>query len=200
MDATSIEEHMLDAVSNEENTLILIIKCHYSIDKILEIALNEVLPQSDAIELKRVSLLLKVDFLTALGGLNPQTRKLFDIANSIRNKFAHDPFAQITDADTKKTQQALVSHIPPLVPKEFKEENSPSIILRTLFSVCFLQAAVAYENSCKKKIEYEISMEMAKEFTPANRVRTDRISIMEEFKNRCESLRSVKYPKVPPYL
>lgn len=200
MDAASIEEHMLDAVSNEENTLIVIIKCHYSIDKILEVALNEVLPQADAIELKRISLLLKVDFLTALGGLNPQTRKLFEIANSIRNKFAHDPFAQITESDTKKTHQALVNHSPPLVPKEFTKEESPPVILRTLFSVCFLQAAVAYENSCKKKIEYEVSTEMARELTTASRVKKDRASIMNEFKIRCEALRSIKYPRVPPYL
>ncbi|MXS19265.1 hypothetical protein [Pseudomonas oryzihabitans] len=198
MDAKTLENNIFETLANEGELLSLVVKCHYSIDKILDIALKGSLPQADALELNRVSLLLKVDFLTALGGLRPQTRKLFEIVNSTRNRFAHNPYATFSVDDAKKCHSAIIEHSPPLTPQEFLKAEDPLYILKILFSVCFLQAAVSYENSCRRKIENQIAIEMTQEALRKREHEINERPIMDEFRVRCEAELKQQYPYIEP--
>ncbi len=193
---TDVEDEFFKLIDSEGEYLPLVVKCHYSIDKMLDKALSESLPQASSIELKRISLLLKVDFLTAIGGLRPHTRKMFEMANMVRNKFAHDPYAEFDDKAAEKAKTLLCSHEPALVPDSFFGENDPQNILKTIFSVCFLQASVAYENSCRQKVSNIVTNQLVKEaLSPAKRsART--ISVEEDFKVRCEHMLSELYPGI----
>lgn len=191
-----IEKEFFSLIDIEDEYLPLVVKCHYSIDKMLDKALFESLPQASSIELKRISLLLKVDFLTAIGGLRPHTRKIFELANTVRNRFAHDPYAEFDNKTAEKAKLLLSSHQPVLVPDSFKDESDPKNILKTVLSVCFLQASVAYENSCRQKISNIVAHQLVKEaLNPAQRsART--ITVEDDFKARCENMLSERYPGI----
>ncbi|MCF5071678.1 hypothetical protein GIW70_26295, partial [Pseudomonas syringae] len=148
MNVESIEKDFRTLIEGETDLLNLVVKLHFSIDKVLDKALFEALPMANAMELRRVSFLLKFDFLSALNVLNADVRKFFDYCNSIRNTFAHNPYATFQDKDVIKAKSLLLSHPRPVVPKAFKGEKGSVEVLKTLFSVCFLQVVVSYEVLC----------------------------------------------------
>ncbi|WP_454825291.1 hypothetical protein [Pseudomonas veronii] len=191
-----VEKEFFSLIDTEVEYLSLVVKCHYAIDKMLDKALSESLPQASSIELKRISLLLKVDFLTSMGRLGPDTRKIFELANTIRNKFAHDPYADFDTKDSAKAKSVLRSHKPPLVPESFNMESDPKNILKTVFSVCFLQASVAYENTCRRKVSNIVAHQLAEESLRHVKNAARNTSLQDDYKARCERMLSEIFPGV----
>lgn len=199
MKLLDFESEFNNLIQTENDYLPLVVKCHYYIDKMLDKALSESLPQSSSVEFKRISLLLKVDFLTALGGIRPQTRNLFEMANTVRNKFAHDPYAEFEIKDSRKSKGLLCSHSPPLVPESFKQENIDQDILKTLFAVCFIQALTAYKNSCRQKVSNSVAYQLTQEaLSPNTRTSRETISVQDDFNARCERMLRELYPGIEP--
>lgn len=199
MNVESIEKDFKALVEGESDLLNLVVKLHYSIDKVLDKALFEALPQANAMELRRVSFLLKVDFLSALQVLSSDVRQLFDYCNHIRNTFAHNPYATFQDKDVVKAKSLLLSQPRPVVPKSFKAEKDSVDVLKTLFSVCFLQVVVSYEQVCMQKVLNLISSEMAREAaTGQGRQFQEGMSVYEEFEHRCIERLNALYPAIEP--
>ncbi|WP_343596909.1 hypothetical protein [Pseudomonas sp.] len=195
--AKALEADFFNLLDEENDFLTLVVKSHYSIDKMLDLALFECLPQADALELKRVSMLLKVDFLTALGGLNQGTRKLFELANSFRNTFAHDPYAIFNEKNEVKVAKALTSHKPPLVQENFESEVKGSGVLKTLFAVCFLQAWVVFEKNCKSKVTNIVAAQLVSEALGKKiKQRPESMTVEEDFAERCGKLMAELYPGI----
>lgn len=195
MNVESIEKDFRGLVESETDLLNLVVKLHYSIDKVLDKALSESLPQANAMELRRVSFLVKVDFLSALHVLSLEVRPYFDFCNSTRNTFAHNPYATFQGQDEVKAKSLLLSYPRPLVPKSFKEEKGSVEILKTLFAVCFLQVVVSYEQVCKQKVLNLISSEMAHEATSSGgRKFKEGMSVYKETELRCIEQLSALYP------
>ncbi|QJP96543.1 hypothetical protein [Pseudomonas fluorescens] len=199
MDVEHIEKDFKALVEGEADLLNLVVKFHFSIDKVLDRALYEALPMANAMELRRVSFLLKFDFLSALNVLSRDVRKFFDYCNSIRNTFAHNPYATFQDKDVVKAKGLLLSHPRPVVPKTFLGEKDSVEVLKTLFSVCFLQAVVAYEALCRQKVLNLITSEMTVEAaTGKGRKFQGKMSVNAEFERRCVERLSVLYPAIEP--
>lgn len=199
MNVESIEKDFRALVEGETDLLNLVVKLHYSIDKVLDKALFESLPLANAMELRRVSFLLKVDFLSALQVLNSDARKYFDFCNSIRNTFAHNPYATFQDKDVAKAKNLLLSHPRRLVPTSFKEEKDSVEVLKTLFSVCFLQVVVSYEQVCMQKVLNLISNEMTHEAATGQRRKFQgELSVHEEMEHRCIERLNALYPAIDP--
>lgn len=197
--AKILEENFFKLLDEENDFLSLVVKSHYSIDKMLDLALFECLPQADALELKRVSMLLKVDFLTALGGLGLGTRKLFELVNSLRNTFAHDPYATFDEKDELKVVRALTCHKPPLVPENFESEVIGDNVIKTLFAVCFLQAWVVFEKSCKRKVSNIVASQLVSEaLGEKKKSPPDSMTVQERFAERCKKLMAELYPGIEP--
>lgn len=197
MNVESIEKDFRALVEGETDLLNLVVKLHFSIDKVLDKTLFEALPMANVMELKRVSFLLKFDFLSALSVLNSDVRKFFDYCNSIRNTFAHNPYATFSDKDVDKAKSLLLSHQRPVVPKSFRAEKDSVEVLKTLFTVCFLQLVVSYEDLCRKKVLDLITSEMTYEAAVGKerKFRGEK-SVHEEFVYRCvERLRAL-YPAI----
>jgi hypothetical protein len=199
MEVEHIEKDFKALVESEADLLNLVVKFHFSIDKVLDKALFEALPMASAMELKRVSFLLKFDFLSALNVLDSDVRKFFDYCNSIRNTFAHNPYATFQDKDVVKAKSLLLSHQRPVVPKTFQGEKDSVEVLKTLFSVCFLQAVVAYEALCRQKVLNLIASEMTIEATTGRgRKFQVEMSVHAEFERRCVERLSLLYPAIEP--
>jgi len=199
MKVESIEKEFIALIESETDLLNLVVKLHFSIDKVLDKALFEALPMASAIEVKRVSFLLKFDFLSALSVLSLDLRKFFEFCNSIRNTFAHNPYATFQDKYVVKAKSLLLSHSSQVVPKSFKEEKNSVEVLKTLFSVCFLQIVVSYERLCRGKVLNFITNEMAIEAASGKeRTYQGAMSLHEEFERRCVERLSALYPAIEP--
>jgi hypothetical protein len=87
----------------------MVIRSHMS----LEIGLNQLLVDvaPEGSELDRLPFLAKVDVCVALHRLLPELRPGFVIVNRIRNRFAHDLQASITDLDARDLMAAIPSSL-----------------------------------------------------------------------------------------
>jgi hypothetical protein len=114
------------------DNLSLVVRAHHSVEARIQEALEHELPRADAIELRRVAFLLKVDFLTALGVYHAKFRPLFEQVNTIRNRFAHNPYATWEPADGAKVKSSI-KVIDPVYPCEGYEGNSLKVLLHVVF-------------------------------------------------------------------
>ena len=165
--------------------LSLVVKAHYSTDQLLNVTLLEALPKADAIELERVSFLMKVDFATGLSLLSSDLRPIFNLINTIRNRFAHNPYTEFSVKDSLDARNVLLSRSARIVPDEFKEEQEPREILETLFAVGFVNVVVAHEQLCIRKAESHVANQMAVETLSGARASKSReISVQQRFEKR----------------
>lgn len=184
-------------LSQSEDLLSLVVKSHYSIDQLLNSTLEEALPNATSVELKRVSFLLKVDFTIGLGILRPAFRPIYNSINSIRNIFAHDPYAEVSEQSARKFLAALRSIRPRIVPHESCEPFEIRSVLETLFAVGFVNLKVAYEALCVQKAESRIVGQMAVEAVNQTvRPDAENVSIEEEFRIRLRAYLSEQYPTI----
>jgi len=128
--------------------LSLVIKAFHAVEKRIEQALVTSLPVPHRLELRRMSLLLKVDFLGALGFIDPQRRPLFDKINAIRNAYAHDPHKVFGDEDFARVKAAVKAHVPNV---DDSVVPDPINTLKALFVFTYACSFNAYKNAMKQK-------------------------------------------------
>jgi hypothetical protein len=124
--------------------LSLVIKGFHAIEKRIEAALLNALSVPDALELRRVSLLLKVDILVALGFLQQQQRPLFDRTNAVRNTYAHNPHKAFSDQDFAELLGSLRAHVPGF---RAEQVTTPIDSLKYLFTVTYFYSYFALEQA-----------------------------------------------------
>jgi len=184
-------------LSQCDEFLSLVIKSHHSIDQLLNITLEEALPSATSVELKRVSFLLKVDFTIGLGILRSEFRPIYNSINSVRNAFAHDPYAEVPLENARKILSTLKSIRPKILPDESCDPFEVRNVVETLFAVGFVNLQVAYEALCVRKAESLIVGEMAVETLSKNgRINPTNLSVEEDFRTRLGSYLSEKYPAI----
>jgi hypothetical protein len=135
--------------------LSLIVRAHHSIEARIQEALEHELPRANALELRRVAFLLKVDFLVAMGIFHPKFRALFEQVNSIRNRFAHDPYAMWDSVDGAKVKSSIKA-IDPTYPCEGYDGDS----LKVLLHVVFDYATRKYNDRIAESLRAETFQEM----------------------------------------
>lgn len=198
MSASKHDESQITTIFDESSDLLsLVVKSHYSIDELLNVLLVEALPNADAVELKRVSFLLKVDFAIGLGMLRPDLRPVFNKINTVRNSFAHNPYSEFSEKDASNTVNILLARDPKIVPDDFGCTSNPRDVLETLFAVGFINLSVAYERFCIRKSESRVANQMAMEVVAIGKRReSDRHSVQEEFEERLRSHLKKHYPGI----
>lgn len=198
MSASKHDESQITTVFDESSDLLsLVVKSHYSIDELLNVLLVEALPNADAVELKRVSFLLKVDFAIGLGVLRADLRPVFNKINAVRNSFAHNPYSEFSEKDASNTVNILLARDPKIVPDDFGCTANPRDVLETLFAVAFINLSVAYERFCIWKAESRVANQMAMEVIATGKRReNDRYSVREEFEERLRSHLNKHYPGI----
>lgn len=197
MVAVSRESQFEGLLKDAPDLLSLVVKAHYSIDQLLNIALLEALPKADAIEIERVTFLLKVDFATGLGILRRDLRPVFNLINTIRNRFAHNPYTEFSVKDGLDAKNVLLSRSAPVVPDEFKDEQEPREVLETLFAVGFVNIVVAHERLCIRKAESHVAKQMAVETLSGARASERReLSTQERFERRLKLYLEERHPEI----
>jgi hypothetical protein len=154
------EEFQLE-MKKARQPLVLVIKAHYYIDVLLTAFLTVALPQASAMELERVSLLLKFDFLSGLGFLPKELRPVFDKINSIRNKFAHNPNYKLTKRDRESAINVLFTLPIKIAPEGLKTEKNVTESLRNLFVIAYVDLMVAVEKAYRSRVEMAVIAKIA---------------------------------------
>lgn len=197
MVAVSRESQFEGLLKDAPDLLSLVVKAHYSIDQLLNVALLEALPKADAIELERVAFLLKVDFATGLGILRTDLRPVFNLINTIRNRFAHNPYTEFSVKDGLDAKNVLLSRLAPVVPDEFGDEREPREVLETLFAVGFVNVVVAHERLCIRKAESHVANQMVVETLSGTRASERReLSTQERFERRLKLYLEEHHPEM----
>jgi hypothetical protein len=177
--------------------LSLAVKAHYSIDKLLNFIILQRIPNADAIEFERIAFLLKVDLATGLGLLREDLRPIFNLINSIRNRFAHNPYFVFSDKDIQDAKNVILSRNPTVTPASFKKECEPQTILETLFAVGFINATVAYDSVCRSNAATRVSNQMAAEAVSRGRERKESgLSVHDEFHTRLQEYLETHHPEI----
>lgn len=144
----------------ETDALGLILKGHHGVESLLNASLIEALDESDALELSRITFLLKADLLIALGLLPKERRPLFNRLNTYRNKFAHDPHYIIDETFSEETSRLLLSLAPEPVTTEFlcnPDEGIRFIPERRVVFICWATCIHMLSAACKKKISSKVT-------------------------------------------
>lgn len=190
-----LESHFKALLEEGSDPLALVVKSHYSIDELLNLVLVEALPNADAVELKRISFLLKVDFVIGLGILRSDLRPVFNKINSIRNSFAHNPYWEFTENDANNTVNILSAPNPKVIPDEYKGKSGLRWVLEMLLGIGFINLKVAYERFCVGKAKAQVINEMVTEVVADGKRRgIDQYSAHEEFEQRLRSHLNQNYP------
>lgn len=83
---------LTDRVNKSPNYLTMVVRGHYVVEQMLERAIENY-SHAQSAEVGRLPFGLKVEFATALGVIPRDSRPLFRVFNSLRNRLAHNPFA-----------------------------------------------------------------------------------------------------------
>ena len=127
------DEEILSVV-NSDDLFIVAVKGHQFIDDILGGIISQFLYDSHALELKRLSVLLKVDLCIALGQFPKEIRSRFEKLNGIRNKFAHNRKATLESSKAKELFEMLPKRV-----QEYGLRRSGN----SIDSLAMLQVAIA---------------------------------------------------------
>ena len=143
---------------DESVLLDLILKGHHAVECNLNAALVEVLQDSDALELSRLTFLLKVDLCIAMGLIVKRVRPLFNRLNTYRNRFAHNPHTQIEEAYSTETL-GIMNSIQSDAMEIFCEPYSRKDLVqeRRLVLSCYRIGMFALREAMKKKIAEEVN-------------------------------------------
>src|SRR5271163_1968964 len=83
----------------DKDTLTIIVRAHLHAEWKLNRLLEQYLPNPKALDLERMAFSRKLELVSALKLITEHTRAVLILLNKIRNRFAHDLNAEITQRD-----------------------------------------------------------------------------------------------------
>ena len=88
----------VEGITKSPNFLTMVIRGHFIVEQLLNRAIEKY-SRAQSNELERLPFALKTELAMALGILPKESHPLFKAFNSLRNRFAHNPFAAFTTKD-----------------------------------------------------------------------------------------------------
>lgn len=149
-------DDFMEVLKNCPDQLSKVIKGFYSLDFLLNDVLSRKIPNSNALELDRVSFLLKFDISTGLGCVVNGIRPLFHNVNSIRNKFAHNPYTVYGVDGLDKTKKILLQSDAYRGSEIISKVDDPSEMLNVAFFICYVFIENGLKNIHREKKSWEL--------------------------------------------
>jgi hypothetical protein len=127
---------------NDKDAMKKTIRVHMLIERALIRHIRKALPHPEAIDLKPLPFLVKVDLAIALGQLRADLRGSLAGANSIRNKYAHEPATRLTAKMTTDLWNAVPSRLQGELHAIFRRKFSsqPKTMLTQVLGILYLDA------------------------------------------------------------
>jgi hypothetical protein len=140
------------AFKSAPNFLTKVLRSHHAIEAELHGSLGMYLTLSPRLDLRKIPFLTKVDLLISLSALNPIFFPFFAEVNRLRNRFAHDPDAELAEEDQIKIKNLYSSCVTDLAPKNW-EMNTPARAVGAIFQTVYLAARSSYEQVVNARIQ-----------------------------------------------
>jgi hypothetical protein len=150
--SNSAKEKFASAIDSAPNDLTKVLRCHRAVEIEIHNALGVHLSLSSRLDLRKVPFLTKVDLLASLGALDPVLFPFFAEANRIRNRFAHNPDADLLDEDLARFKDICSSSRGSPVPAEL-EIDTPGRAIEVLFQMVYTAARSSYEYGANARIQ-----------------------------------------------
>lgn len=127
---------------NDKDAMKKTIRVHALIERVLIRHIQKALPHPEAIDLKPLSFLVKVDLAIAFGQLRADVRGSMAAVNSIRNRYAHAPATRLTAKMTTDLWNTLPVRLQDDLRGVFRENFSklPKPMLTEVLGILFLDA------------------------------------------------------------
>jgi hypothetical protein len=157
------------------------------------------LPRASKLEVERVGFLLKVDFLIGLGVLDSVYRHLYELVNTVRNRFAHNPYAEFNETDATKVKNAVRS-----INNDYPCKGDAKEILILLFHVVFDYTTRRVEQIVVDQLRDEVMGEMNTHRAelpglppiPADMRREVQAELNAEIKKRLDEKLAMRHPTI----
>ena len=127
---------------NDKDAMKKTIRVHMLIERALLRHIRKALPHPEAIDLKPLAFLVKVDLAIALGQLKADLKGPLSRVNSIRNKYAHEPATRLTTKMTTDLWNALPRRLQDELHALFRRRFSkqPKSMLTQVLGILYLDA------------------------------------------------------------
>jgi len=169
-----------------------VIKGFYSIDVLLNNLLVNKIQNSSSLELNRVSFLLKFDMSCGLGILTKEIRPCFNNINSIRNKFAHNPYFFYDKVEQEKTKSIFLQVQNFKRNDVIKNIDDPDEMLKIAFFLCYLMVENGLKEIYREKQAWNIvNNRMAKFLNPPGNAESSK-----KLDAEIEASLKIEYPKL----
>ncbi len=116
-------------------------------------ALEQALPRSERLDMRRIPFLTKVDLLIALSIIRSDLFPLFAETNRLRNRFAHDPNAAFTDEDVNKIRALIKSQPRKIVSPDLKWGDAKRTVA-ILLNIVHVNVRVGFEGVLRNHAEW----------------------------------------------
>ncbi len=158
---TSSEEFL--AIANSTDLLNLVIRGHQAIESVLNAVIAESLQTPHALEIERLSFVLKVDLGVAMGIITPDSRPSLLKLNGVRNRFAHRSNASLDQKVAADLYTTLSASQRFAAGKDIGPTSDPFEVLRHVMAVLFVEAENTLDKLRDGKLEIQIWHEMAQD-------------------------------------
>jgi hypothetical protein len=173
------------AIVAVEDPLRLTIAGHSALNRALDALLAEVLPEPEMPELARISFVTKVDLLMAMHVLWHEPRPAWRDFNQLRNEFAHDSSAQLTNERAARLRASVPSalYLPP-------PSGDPVDVLRVVAVVLWFQITIQLGRVRDRAAEWRhVNAELRKAFPRGLRATPDPEMVAYVERDRAERSR-----------
>ena len=151
------------ALMDIKEPLLLALRGHQALDKLLNTVLNSALPAPHEVEVEQLSFLLKVDLAIALTMLPQGYRGTFTAINRVRNQFAHDPNAVLDEQIAAEIRATYSPTQREKLGKLIEEHTAPLDTLILLVGVLFQCLRSTLQQTLDRAIEEQATMEILRE-------------------------------------
>jgi hypothetical protein len=150
-------------VVNAADDLHVVIRGHQLVEEALNSAISEALPEPHALEVSKLSFALKIDLASALRVVRSDSRPSLRAINRIRNRFAHQPNASLSDQEALDLRNLLSPWQRYVLGNQVAERDSPRSMLRMVMAVAFIEARNSARRLEDQKVADEVMHDIVEE-------------------------------------
>lgn len=155
-------EQLLE-ILNASDCLTIVLRGQQAVERALDAAISEALPEPHALEIEKLSFALKSDLAVALRVIRADSRGALLALYRIRNRFAHRFDAAFGQKEAEDLGNALSAWQRHLLGREPSAYAEPRDLLRNAIAVLFVECTSAQSRLQEAKLADEVLHEIVQE-------------------------------------
>jgi hypothetical protein len=177
----------------------MVVRTHQCIEIALDRLLNEALPYKHPKLVARLSFSFKIDLGIGLFATLNESRAALLNLNQIRNFFAHDLTASLSEAQMRELINTLSPHMRRVLGKEWASYSSPVMCFRGVAAVIFYHLMAAIDRITDERLYMEAMHEVVQDTlarSPVKGVRSDTSVVDARIREKFDQLKARQLAEV----